>query len=160
MTPLRTDAGAAALRRALGPKPWCALEALLERSSHGHMAAASVLSIAAGLGVAKNTAHRAVAALVRAGVVEPVPERDAAGRFGAGRYRLHVADLLTAAAEATPTPTAPLLEHRCGTRRTAPRAAITACPELTMRTHVSDAHRTDQYDRQVPADGGRVPCCV
>jgi DNA-binding IclR family transcriptional regulator len=100
--------------------PWCALEALLERSSHSHMAAASVRSIAADLGVAKNTAHRAVAALVRAGVVEPVPERDAAGRFGAGRYRLHVADLLAAEAEATPTPPAPHLEPRRGVRRTTP----------------------------------------
>ena len=80
MTALPTDAGAA-LRRALGPMPRCALEALLERSTDGHTAAASVRSIAADLGMAKNTAHRAGAALVRAGVIEPVPERDAAGRF-------------------------------------------------------------------------------
>ena len=120
MSALRIDAGSAALRRTLGPMPWCALEALLGRSSDGRTAAASVRSIAADLGVGKNTAHRAVAALVRAGVVEPVPERDAAGRFRPGRYRLHVADLRTAAAEATPTPSAPLREGRRGTRRTAP----------------------------------------
>jgi DNA-binding IclR family transcriptional regulator len=120
MTALRVDAGAADLRRTLGPMPWCALEALLERSSDSRMAAASVRSIAADLGVAKNTAHRAVAALVRAGVVESIPERDAAGWFRTGRYRLHVADLLTAAADTTPTPPTPRLERRRGTRRTAP----------------------------------------
>jgi DNA-binding transcriptional regulator YhcF (GntR family) len=79
------------LRRGVGPVAWCALECLLEHSvDGGRTAVASVRAIAAELGVAKNTAHRALAALARAGLVEVVQSRDGAGRFRAGHYRLHV----------------------------------------------------------------------
>jgi DNA-binding IclR family transcriptional regulator len=106
---------AAAMRRSLGPVAWCALECLLERSDNGRTSTASVRAIAADVGVARNTAQRAIASLVRAGVAEPVQDRDASGRFRPGRYRLHVGDLLTT--EATPTPSR--ARHRA-TRRAAP----------------------------------------
>jgi hypothetical protein len=67
----------AATRRSLGPVAWCVLECLLERSDDGRTCAASVRSIAADLGVAKNTAQRAIARVVNAGLAEPVNERDA-----------------------------------------------------------------------------------
>jgi len=88
MTP--DDAGTAALRRRLGPTAWCALECLRERSDDGRVAEASVRGIAADLGVAKNTAHRAIVALVRAGLVEVDQRRDDHGRFRPGRYLLHL----------------------------------------------------------------------
>jgi IclR helix-turn-helix domain len=106
---------AAATRRSLGPVAWCVLECLLERSGDGRTSAASVRSVAADLGVAKNTAHRAIASLVSAGVAEAVHERDAGGRFRPGRYRLHVGDLLTT----DPTPT-PLCPPNRATRRATP----------------------------------------
>lgn len=103
MTPtIAPGPNAAQVRRQVGPVAWCALECLLERSDRGTIAEASVRGIAADLGVAKNTAHRAVAALVRAGLVEPIQERDAHGRFRAGRYRLLLTDLV--ASPATPAP--------------------------------------------------------
>jgi DNA-binding IclR family transcriptional regulator len=89
---------------------------LVERSGDGRTSAASVRSIAADLGVAKNTAHRAIASLVRAGVAEPVQKRDASGRFQPGRYRLHVGDLLTTK---TTTRTRPRSRRRAA-RRAAP----------------------------------------
>jgi len=92
--------GAAPLRRELGPLAWCALECLVACSgdgSDGTTAEASVRSLAVDLGVAKNTAHRAISALVRAGLVSPTQDRHDDGRFCAGRYRLHVDDVLTAA---------------------------------------------------------------
>lgn len=103
------------MRRSLGPVAWCVLECLLDRSDDGRTSTASVRAIAADLGVAKNTAQRAIASLVRAGVAEPVQDRDASGRFRPGRYRLHIGGVLTTAA--TPTPSRP--RHRA-TRRAAP----------------------------------------
>jgi len=79
---------------------WCALECLVERSEDGRTTAASVRAIAGELGVAKNTAHRAIAALVRARLVEPIQARDANGRFRPGSYTLRLDDLLAT----SPTP--------------------------------------------------------
>jgi Helix-turn-helix domain len=82
----------AATRRSLGPVAWCVLECLLERSDDGRTSTASVRAVAADLGVAKNTAQRAIASLVRAGLAESVQDRDASGQFRHGGYRLHVGD--------------------------------------------------------------------
>src|SRR5680860_1837213 len=79
----------APLRRELGPVAWCALECLVARSDpgrNGTTAAASVRSLAVDLGVAKNTAHRAISALVRAGLITSVQDRLHDGRFRAGEY--------------------------------------------------------------------------
>ena len=88
------------LRRELGPVAWCVLECLIGGSDDGRTATASVRAVAEELGVAKNTAHRALAALVRRGLVEAIQSRDGHGRFQPGRYRLHVGDLLSGAATA------------------------------------------------------------
>ena len=94
---------------------WCVLECLVERSDDGRTSTASVRAIAADLGVSKNTAQRALGRLVRAGVTDPVQERDPQRRFRPGRYRLNVTDLLPTAA--TPTP-----------RRLRPRSGRQATP--------------------------------
>ena len=78
------------VRRRVGPVAWCALEVLADRPTAGGVVEASVRAVADELGVAKNTAHRAIAALGRAGLVEAVQARGADGRFAAGRYRLHL----------------------------------------------------------------------
>lgn len=81
---------------------WCVLECLVAGSDDSRTATASVRAVAEELGVAKNTAHRALAALVRRGLVEAIQSRDDAGRFQPGRYRLHVGDLLSGASTARP----------------------------------------------------------
>jgi DNA-binding transcriptional MocR family regulator len=114
----------AALRRELGPVAWCALECLLERSDDGRTSVATVRAVATDLGVAKNTAHRAMTALASAGLIEPEQRRGRDGKFEPGRYFLHLDDLL----RATPTPTPP--------RTSRPRRAPTAAPpdQLTFLT--------------------------
>jgi DNA-binding IclR family transcriptional regulator len=87
----------AALRRELGPVAWCALECLVERADASCFVEASTRSVARELGVAKNTAHRALRTLVTAGLVETEQERTTDGRFRAGRYRLHLDDLMVRA---------------------------------------------------------------
>lgn len=80
------------LRRDLGPTAWCALECLVERAGGEAIAVASVRSLATQLGVAKNTAHRALTVLVRAGLVEAVQSRGTDGQFRAGTYRIVLDD--------------------------------------------------------------------
>ena len=101
----------AALRRDLGPTAWCALECLVERTNGGAIAVVSVRSLAADLGVAKNTAHRALVALVRAGIAEAVQDCSTDGRFQPGGYRLHLGDLL-ASTTTRPTRTRPTATTR------------------------------------------------
>jgi len=102
MTPAITPGRrAAALRRELGPLAWCALECLLDRSDDGRTTEASVRAVTADLGIAKNTAHRALVSLAGAGLIDPIQCRADDGRFGPGRYRLNLADLL---ADATTRP--------------------------------------------------------
>jgi DNA-binding IclR family transcriptional regulator len=92
------------LRRRVGPVAWCALECLHEWSDDGgRSAVASVRVVAGELGVAKNTAHRALAALTGAGLIEGVQARDPGGRFRAGSYRLQVSDLFAAQAPTAST---------------------------------------------------------
>lgn len=102
---LAPGAQRAALRRQVGPSAWCALECLVERSADGVTSAASVRAIADDLGVAKNTAHRAIAALLRAGLVEIEQGRDDDGRFLPGRYRLLLGGLLETAPTRRPRAT-------------------------------------------------------
>lgn len=119
---LPTGPRAAALRRELGPVAWCALECMLERSDDGHTTTASVRAVAGDLGVAKNTAHRAIAALVRAGLVAPIQARDVNGRFQPGSYRLRLDDL---PAPSAPTPTT---RPRRRVTATAPPAQLSLLP--------------------------------
>ncbi len=81
-------------RRSLGPLAWAALEALVADShpvAEGGVVNTSVRQLAGRLGVAKNTAHRALVALRDAGFLEPHQSRSTSGQFAAGAYRLTVA---------------------------------------------------------------------
>jgi DNA-binding transcriptional MocR family regulator len=82
------------LRRALGSTAWVAFEVLVERSATEageRVAVASVRTVAAELGVAKNTAARALAVLRAAGVVTVAQARDGAGHFAQASYLIHTA---------------------------------------------------------------------
>ncbi len=81
------------LRRRLGPLAWSALEVLVSAScedAEDVIVAATVRDVAAQLGVAKNTAHRALRALCSTGLATPTQRRDAEGRDCDGGYRLSI----------------------------------------------------------------------
>lgn len=95
---------APALRRRTGPVAWCALENLTSLTidvGPDRVAPVGVRSVAAALGVAPNTAHRAIRVLEQLGLVTPVPQdRERNGCFAPAGYRVEVpADAL--AIEAT-----------------------------------------------------------
>lgn len=107
---------------------WCALECLVERSGDGRTAVASVRAVAAELGVAKNTAHRAITSLARAGLVKPLQARKLDGRFQPGSYLLDLGDLLTTA----PTPPTPSPRQRATTSARQRATTPAAFEQLTL----------------------------
>ena len=122
--PLTLGMEAGPMRRTLGPTAWAALEVLASRTAGDAVAAsadASVRDIACELGIAKNTAHRAVQKLVAAALVSPDQRRQRDGRFLAGRYQLTIPrDVLqlvcndTPVAEPAPRPAARASRSRAG----------------------------------------------
>lgn len=98
---------AAAVRRSLGPTSWAALEVLTTHAPDGACVVASVRFVADELGVAKNTAHRAMRRLVEAGLAVPTQERSTDGRFIAGPYRLAIAPDIIRAEPVDSTTAAP-----------------------------------------------------
>lgn len=90
--------GAPQLRRELGPTAWSALEVLVASANADGDARASVRTVAAELGVAINTAQRAITRLRRAGTVVHAQHRSVDGHFAGAVYRLAIpADVITAA---------------------------------------------------------------
>ena len=89
MRSIVVGAASSELRRALGPTSWVVLEELLLRS-HGTtdecVACVSVRSLAASLGLAKDTAARAIRRLRDAGLVTVAQQRTEAGIFDTGSY--------------------------------------------------------------------------
>jgi hypothetical protein len=84
------------LRRAVGVTAWCVLEELVLDATPDDtgrlIASTNVRRLAADVGVSKDTAARAVARLVRAGVVERVTSaRGERGTFPAAVYAVDVA---------------------------------------------------------------------
>ena len=104
------------LRRALGPTSWAVLEELL-LCSHGTtgdcVACVSVRSLAASLGLAKDTAARAIRRLRDAGLVTVAQQRTEAGIFDTGSYVNAIPNGVTLIA---PTPAAPPSRARVGRR--------------------------------------------
>lgn len=92
MTELRIDAAAGDLRRSLGPVAWFVLEELLlcegERAGDTFVAQASARSLARAVSLNKDTVARALTLLAEAGVIEPLGQRQEAGRFASGAYRI------------------------------------------------------------------------
>jgi hypothetical protein len=96
---LTIGAAAEIRRRALGPVAWAALEVLATSPSAGDgerwVVRASIRTVASRLGVAVNTAQRALCVLRDAKLIEHVPARAGTGRFDAASYRLEIpADVL------------------------------------------------------------------
>ena len=85
---------AAHLRRALDSTAWVLLEELLSRSTgdaDGSVTTASIRSLAASLGVAKDTVGRAVARLREFGLLDIVQDRNpTSGVFASTMYRITV----------------------------------------------------------------------
>jgi len=83
----------AELRRRLGPTAWVVFEELLLASTGPNEAchaSVSIRTLAARLGLAKDTVARAVIRLRRVGLVSNCQSRSAAGTFSTGVYRLTV----------------------------------------------------------------------
>lgn len=111
MRSIVVGAASSELRRALGPTSWVVLEELLLRS-HGTtdecVACVSVRSLAASLGLAKDTAARAIRRLRDAGLVTVAQQRTEAGIFDTGSYVIAIPNsvILIAPATAAPQPRA------------------------------------------------------
>ena len=100
-------AAASELRRALGPTSWMVMEELLMRSTgpaDACIASVSVRTLAASLGLAKDTVCRAIRRLRDAGLVTVAQLRTVAGIFDTGTYLIAVPDCIALNA---PTPAAP-----------------------------------------------------
>lgn len=98
-------AASSELRRALGSTSWMVLEELLLRSdgtADGSVARVSVRSLAASLGLAKDTAARAIRRLRDFGLVTAAQPRTDAGIFDTGTYVIALPDGVTLLAS-TPT---------------------------------------------------------
>ncbi len=83
----------AELRRRLGPTAWVLFEELLLASTGPNEAchaSVSVRSLAARLGLAKDTVARALIRLRRVGLVSNSQSRSAAGTFSTGIYQLTI----------------------------------------------------------------------
>ena len=142
--PIVVGPDAPELRRQVGPCAWCVLEVLTASArptAAGLIADASVRSIAAELDVAKGTAHRALTALRRAGLVTALQDRDPIGRYAPGTYRITApatAITLTSTAPIAPTsprrpPPRPAAEHHDATPPT---------PRPSSRSSSPPDHRT------------------
>jgi DNA-binding transcriptional ArsR family regulator len=100
-------ARSAGLRRELGTTSWVVFEQLLACSTgpvHDCRAEASVRSLAAELGLSKDTVARALSRLRRAGLVTLSQPRSAEGVFAGGSYEIAVPDSI--AFDDDPTDTA------------------------------------------------------
>jgi hypothetical protein len=139
---LRIAAESRVWRRQLGPMAWAALEHLAlaaQPDEAGWVAPVGVRDVAAGLGVTKDTASRAVAALLAASLVtfERLDHIELPRRTG---YRLHVPDGIQL--EACPTGQDTPLPQRRGDLcpDTADR---TRCPNLPDSTPVVGVSRVE-----------------
>ncbi len=93
--PIEIAIGPAAgdVRRSVGATAWCALEVLAATpADDGELwiVRSSACAVAAHLGVAPNTAQRALGVIREAALVTAIQDREHGGRFGGTAYRLTV----------------------------------------------------------------------
>ena len=118
-------AGATRARAILGPVAWCALEVLAttpaDDGGDAWIVTGSVRTVAARMGVAKNTAQRALTALRDAGLVASIQRRGGSGEFASCAYRLNVdADVLS---RQPPTPST-VESQAVQSRRVLPKSPV------------------------------------
>lgn len=90
---LLLDPGSSELRRRLGPTAWSVLEELLLASvgpADRCRSSVSVRTLAARLGLAKDTVAKALGRLRCSGLVTPCQSRATTGMFATGSYQLSV----------------------------------------------------------------------
>jgi hypothetical protein len=99
------DSASSELRRQLGPMAWTVLEEMLLGSADTAgecIARVSVRRLASSLGIAKDTAARAVRRLRAAGLLAVSQPRTDRGAFDAGNYVIKIPDCITFIASSTP----------------------------------------------------------
>ena len=108
--------GGGALRRQLGPTAWVVLETTVARAHRRDsvlVADTSARSLAAELGLAKNTVARALLVSREAGVLMFTQTRASDGSFAAGRYLVELSpNVLTVAVQTSDAPIRPRSAHR------------------------------------------------
>ena len=112
---------ASELRRRLGPTGWVVFEELLLASTGpttACRASASVRSLAASLGLAKDTVARALVRLRAAGLVAVTQSRSTGGVFAASNYELRIPPGIIVDATPTSTPTTAASSGTTSTGRT------------------------------------------
>jgi DNA-binding transcriptional ArsR family regulator len=126
-------AGTVELRRRLGPTAWVVFEQLLlESTDCGGLcrASVSVRSLAAQLGLAKDTVARALIRLRRAGFVDASQSRTATGVYATGIYALTIPTSITVDDHTTPPP--PTSPSTTPTATPAPRPTRTSATTIQL----------------------------
>ncbi len=106
------------LRRRVGLTSWAVLEEMVQASTGSAdalVAEVSIRSLAASLGLAKDTVAAAVRRLRNHRVVEATQPRSARGAFRTGRYRINVPAVYLAVAPTGPR-SLPASSHRAALR--------------------------------------------
>ncbi|MGH9030525.1 MAG: hypothetical protein ACRDZV_00215 [Acidimicrobiia bacterium] len=143
MSALHIDARCQQLRRDVGPVAWLVLEELaLDARSDGDalFVPTSVRELAAAVSLNKDTVARAVAVLVRLGVVEH-HQPASGGRFGAGCYRLTLPAGLDVIRDDTTVPPPP---------HTRAHAATHARPQQPIQLTLLDLDAVELSPRLTP----------
>jgi DNA-binding transcriptional MocR family regulator len=99
-----------AVRRQVGPLAWVVLEVAMSVGSD-RVATVSARSVAAELGVSKDTAARALRRLAAGGLIGRLERRGGGGRFVVGRYGLHVTPDVLSLTEPKPAAMTPTLRR-------------------------------------------------
>ncbi len=115
------------LRRYVGAMSWAVLEEMMQAATGPTdrlVAEVSIRSLAASLGVSKDTITRAVRRLRDLGVVEAEQARSESGSFRAGSYRLSVpVACLALEPAALPTEAAPAVRPSASRRSSSRRSS-------------------------------------
>jgi hypothetical protein len=147
---IRLSAPSRHWRRRLGPLPWAALEELAlcaQADEHGWVAVVGVRSIGAAVGVTKNTAARAVAALRSNHLVSPHRVKTPDGR-SLSAYRIHLPDGITirTCSDKQDTPLSTF-----DASGVCPKGEYTRCPEGQCIAYPDEEEDHYLSDRQEPA---------
>ena len=97
------------LCRTVGPTAWAVLVEMAQRSTGDGdeiVAQVSIRTLAASVGIAKDTAARAVRRLRRVGLIAAVQSRTSTGAFDVGTYRLSVPSAAISAVSSSLPPAA------------------------------------------------------